>query len=77
MSELTDISIVLRGHARQLAEQKDTNARVDSGLEEIQRRLALIDSAQQAFENQIEIFRDGINDQFRRLREGLHGPAGR
>lgn len=68
MSEATDLSIILRGHQTKLSEHEVKLKAQNEAIAELQRKLAVLDRAQQTFENQIQIFRDGINEGFRKLR---------
>lgn len=76
MSDLREQVEWARGVELALDAQKIVNAETNAALTEVQRKLALLDSVQQTVDNQIEVFRQGINEQFRRLREGIGNGAG-
>lgn len=78
MSELRDTLHWAETVERSFEEQSKTNeaqAAVNKTVEDKLRvhdtHFATIDRAQQTFENQIDVFRDAIREEFRRLREGI------
>ena len=76
VSELREQVEWARGVELALDAQKAVNAETNAALAEVQRKIALLDSVQKNVDNQIEAFRLGINEQFRRLREGIGNGAG-
>jgi hypothetical protein len=65
------VELSFEEQARANEAQATVNAKTEAKLREHEAHFAAIDQAQKTMNNQIEIFREAINEQFRRLREGL------
>lgn len=71
MSQHSDLVQYLSAVEEKLAEQDAKFGMQDSAIAELQKHVAKIDQAQQTINTLIEAFRINLNEEFRRLREGI------
>lgn len=71
MSELRDTLAFQEATLRKFEEVDKRDAAQDAEIAKLQKFAAALDRAQKTMDNQIEIFRNAIDDQFDRLRREL------
>lgn len=71
MSEHGDLVQYLTGVEAKLVEQDEKLEKQDARIAELQTMFAELDRSQKTINNQIEIFRGSINEEFRRLKTFL------
>ena len=71
MSELADTIATFEAHQARLDAHDEKLAAQDAKLADHDKHFARIDQTEKTILNQIDIFRDAITEEFRRLKAGL------